>query len=337
MRYSQPVIAVVGAGRMGIGIAHVFAYAGSRVLLIDAKERAKDEAHKVLNQASQQISGNLELFCSMGMLNEKAKGDILDRISYLEWERASETIPEADVLFEAVPEVIEIKEEIFGRICSIARADALIASTTSTFSVDLLADFVDLPERFMNTHWLNPAFLIPLVEVSPAERTNEINLENMLKLLKDVGKVPVKCSPSPGFIVPRIQALAMNEAARMYEEGVASAEEIDRAVRVGFGIRFAVLGLLEFIDWGGGDILYYASRYLKDSLGSERFSPPQIIVDNMEKGNIGMKTGKGFYDFTGKDTGKYQYEVITRFTELLRFMGMLPDPDCLNKSVESRN
>lgn len=319
---------------MGTGIAHVFSYAGSRVLLIDAKERTKEETQSVLRQAAQQISGNMELFCSMGMLNEKSKGDILDRISYLEWDCAWEEIPEADVIFEAVPEIIEIKEEILRKICSYARADALIASTTSTFSVDLLSGFIDLPERFMNTHWLNPAFLIPLVEVSPAACTGEISLENMLKLLTEVGKVPVKCSASPGFIVPRIQALAMNEAARMYEEGVASAEELDKAVRFGFGIRFAVLGLLEFIDWGGGDILYYASRYLKDSLGSDRFSPPEIIIENMEKGNIGMKTGRGFYDFTGQDTGRYQYEVITRFTELLRFMGMLPEPDCLNRSED---
>src|SRR5690606_19590936 len=105
------------------------------------------------------------------------------------------------------------------------------------------------PERFLNAHWLNPAHLIPLVEVSPGPATSVAALESMEALLRLAHKVPVRCAPSAGYIVPRIQALAMNEAARMVEEGVASAEDIDTAVRLGFGLRFSVLGLLEFIDW----------------------------------------------------------------------------------------
>ena len=102
-------------------------------------------------------------------------------------------------------------------------------------------------------------------------------------LLESVGKVPVVCAARPGYIVPRIQALAMNEAARMVEEGVASAEDIDKAIKYGFGIRFAVLGMLEFIDWGGGDILYYASRYLTGALGNERYAAPDIVERNMAR------------------------------------------------------
>ena len=97
------------------------------------------------------------------------------------------------------------------------------------------------------------------------------------------------CAPRPGYIVPRIQALAMNEAARMVEEGVASAEDIDKAIKYGFGFRFAVLGMLEFIDWGGGDILYYASRYLTQALGSERYAAPEIVERNMREGRIGLQ------------------------------------------------
>ncbi len=110
--------------------------------------------------------------------------------------------------------------------------------------------------------------------------------------------MPVVCAATPGFIVPRIQALAMNEAARMVEEGVASAEEIDKAIRYGFGFRYAVLGLLEFIDWGGGDILYYASRYLEGALGSDRYRAPDVISRNMQEGRIGLRTGSGFLDYS---------------------------------------
>ena len=129
----------------------------------------------------------------------------------------------------------------------------------------------------------------------------------MKALLEGIGKVPVVCAATPGFIVPRIQALAMNEAARMVEEGVASAEDIDKAIRYGFGFRFAVLGLLEFIDWGGGDILYYASRYLD---GRARQRPlPRAGRDrrrNMREGRIGLRTGAGFLDYSGLDVDAYR-------------------------------
>ena len=105
--------------------------------------------------------------------------------------------------------------------------------------------------------------------------------------------MPVVCAPRPGYIVPRIQALAMNEAARMVEEGVATAEDIDKAIKYGFGFRFAVLGMLEFIDWGGGDILYYASRYLTEALGSERYAAPEIVERNMREGRIGLSHPAG--------------------------------------------
>ena len=144
----------------------------------------------------------------------------------------------------------------------------IIASTTSTILVDDLSGAVEHPARFLNAHWLNPAYLIPLVEISPGAATDPAVTARMKPLLEGIGKVPVVCAATPGYIVPRIQALAMNEAARMVEEGVASAEDIDKAVRYGFGFRYAVMGLLEFIDWGGGDILYYASRYLEGALAA---------------------------------------------------------------------
>src|SRR5699024_3273962 len=110
-------------------------------------------------------------------------------------------------------------------------------------------------------------------------------------------KVPVECSSSPGYIVPRIQALAMNEAAKMVDEGVATAESLDKAIKTGFGPRFTMLGLLEFIDWGGADTLYYASHSMADALQNNRYNPPEVIEQMMEKNEIGIKTKKGFYEF----------------------------------------
>ena len=182
------------------------------------------------------------------------------------------------------------------------------------------------PERFLNAHWLNPAYLVPLVELSPGAATDPAVTERLKALLEEVGKVPVVCAARPGYIVPRIQALAMNEAARMVEEGVASPEDLDRAIKYGFGFRFAVLGLVEFIDWGGGDILYYASRYLTQALGDERYAAPEIVERNMREGKIGMKTGQGFRDYSGVDVKAYQAERLGEFAAMLRHLGLGKPP-----------
>jgi 3-hydroxybutyryl-CoA dehydrogenase len=165
---------------------------------------------------------------------------------------------------------------------------------------------------------------MPLVELSPGSATTAATAEQLRGLLQSIGKVPVTCSPSPGYIVPRLQALAMNEAARMVEEGVASAAEIDRAVRVGFGVRYAVLGLLEFIDWGGGDILHHASDHLSQALDAERFRAPPIIGENMAAQRRGLRDGQGFYDFRNVDVDAYRLERMIAFIDLLRHLRLLP-------------
>jgi 3-hydroxybutyryl-CoA dehydrogenase len=173
---------------------------------------------------------------------------------------------------------------------------------------------------------LNPAYLIPLVEISPGVATAAAVTARVKAMLEDIGKVPVVCAATPGFIVPRIQALAMNEAARMVEQGVASPEDIDKAIRYGFGFRYAVMGLLEFIDWGGGDILYYASRYLEGALGSDRYRAPEVISRNMQEGRIGMRTGAGFLDYAGLDLDAYREHRLAALVELLRHFGLARPP-----------
>ncbi len=327
MRENKPAIAVVGPGRMGNGISQVFAYTGFRVDLIDIKQRPKAEAQTALAAAASQIQGNLEFLGSLGLLPPESVESIARRINYHERKDAAAALAGAHVVFEAVPEVLEIKQAAFTEIASAVAPDTLISSTTSTFLVNELAGYVPNPERFMNTHWLNPAYLIPIVEVSPGRETSPLALEKMIGLLESAGKVPIKCSASPGFIVPRIQTLVMNEAARLIEEGVATPAEVDKASRLGFGLRFAILGLLEFIDWGGGDILYYAANYLQSALQDQRFAPPAIISSNMREGRIGMKSGQGFYDFSQVDVLQYQRDTIKKFVDLLQHLGLMALPE----------
>src|SRR5438067_2241617 len=166
----------------------------------------------------------------------------------------------------------------------------------------------------------------PVIIVDVKARAAEQFVSFQAEALGEISKVPVVCAATPGFIVPRIQALAMNEAARMVEEGVASAEDIDKAIRYGFGFRYAVLGLLEFIDWGGGDILYYASRYLESALGSERYRSPEVISRNMRDGRIGLRTGAGFLDYSGMDVDAYREQRLAELVNLLRHFGLARPP-----------
>jgi 3-hydroxybutyryl-CoA dehydrogenase len=232
----------------------------------------------------------------------------------------------AGIVFEGVPEVVDLKREVLAAASKCVGPEITIASTTSTILVDDLSGAIKHPERFLNVHWLNPAYLIPLVEISPGAATGPAIIEQVKTLLEGIGKVPVVCAATPGFIVPRIQALAMNEAARMVEEGVASAEDIDKAIRYGFGFRYAVLGLLEFIDWGGGDILYYASRYLEGALGSDRYRAPEVISRNMREGRIGLRTGAGFLDYTGLDVDAYREQRLAALVDMLRHFGLARPP-----------
>jgi 3-hydroxybutyryl-CoA dehydrogenase len=322
MKSIKDHVVIAGAGRMGRGIAVAFAYQGHQVTLVDIKKRSHGAFADIKAEVFTEINSHLNILAASEVLPKSMVDNILQKINICTSDHAK-IWKEAKIIFEAVPEIREIKKEVLTRISAYAPSDCLIASTTSSFLVNELAEFVTHKERFLNTHWLNPAYLIPLVEVSPGSETNGDNLNQMIQILEGIGKVPVKCAPSPGFIVPRIQALAMNEAARLVEEGVASIEDIDQASRIGFGLRFAVLGLLEFIDWGGADTLFHASHYLKQSLYSDRFSPPDIVEEKMLTGNIGIKTKKGFYDFNDSNLDSYQLETLKKFIDLLKHLGLI--------------
>jgi 3-hydroxybutyryl-CoA dehydrogenase len=321
MKFIDPII-IAGAGRMGRGIAVAFAYQGHHVTLVDIKNRSHEAFADLKADVSAEINSHLNVLAVSEVVPDYMVSSILQKIKICT-NHDPNIWKEAKIIFEAVPEIREIKKEVLTYICSYAPKDCLIASTTSSFLVNELAEFVTDKERFLNTHWLNPAYLIPLVEVSPGSETNGDKLDQMLRILEGIDKVPVKCAASPGFIVPRIQALAMNEAARLVEEGVASVEDIDRASKIGFGLRFAVLGLLEFIDWGGADTLFHASHYLKQSLYSDRFAPPEIVEEKMLTGNIGMKNKKGFYDFNDSNLDSYQLETLKKFVDLLKHLGLI--------------
>ncbi len=320
----RDIIASIGAGRMGRGIAITFALAGYEVRIIDVKERSAAEYEVLHKSASAEIHSTLNMLSSIGLLDANNIKSTEAKVSFFAKHNCAAGLTDADIIFEAVPETLDAKEAALKLVSRFAQSSAIIASTTSTILSDDLQQFVLRPGRFLNAHWLNPAYLVPLVEVSPGRDTDPANVTRLNTLLETMGKVPVVCSASPGYIVPRIQALAMNEAARMVEEGVATVEDIDKATKYGFGFRFAILGLLEFIDWGGGDILYYASRYMTNAMNSERYAAPAIIEKNMKEGRIGLSTSKGFLDYSTINVNEYQQEKLAEFVSMLRHINKLP-------------
>ena len=326
MTIARQRVAAVGAGRMGRGISLAFAYGGYEVDLLDLKVRTAAEWERLSAEARDEMASTLSMLAELGAIPPDAVSRLLDRIHLFPESESQTRLANADVIFEGVTETLEAKKQAFAKICAAARHDAILASTTSTILVTDLIPFVTRAGRLLNAHWLNPAYVIPLVELSVHPGTTPETVERARSLLEDIGKVPVVCGPTPGYIVPRLQALVMNEAARMIEEGVATAEEIDKATRLGLGLRFAAIGVIEFIDYGGNDILYHASRYLADTVSRERYAAPEIVQRYMHDGRIGLKSGQGFYDYRGRDLKAYRKDVLARTLGMLRHAGLQKPP-----------
>jgi 3-hydroxybutyryl-CoA dehydrogenase len=323
---SAPRFAAVGAGRMGRGIAIAFAYAGHRIALIDLRSRSDEAWQKLRAEARAEIEGSLSGLAQLGVLDAAQVPAISERVELVAAADAPRALAAAELVFEGVPETLEAKREAFEQINRHCREDAILTSTTSSILVTQLAALVKRPERFLNMHWLNPAYVIPVVELSCHAGTDAVVLARTKALMEAIGKLPVVCGPTPGYIVPRLQALVMNEAARMVEEGAATAEEIDKATRYGLGLRFAALGVVEFIDFGGADILHHASREMSGSIDPARYAAPAILDRMMEEGRLGLKSGSGFYDYAARDVGAYRRDVLARTLGMLKHAGLWRPP-----------
>ena len=289
-------IAVLGPGRIGRQIALTFALGGYRVVLVDLKNRSVADSELVLADARREIARDLALMAEEAVI---AEGDVAPTLERIEERVGLGDLGACTFVQEALPESVDLKRAAFKRLSDLISADALVASTSSTISPSDLADAVSRPERFLVAHWLNPAHIIPLVEVVAGRQTAPSTVERVMRLLEGLGKTPVRCADSPGFIGPRIQVLLMNEAVRLVEEGVATPQDVDRAFRAGMGFRYASIGIFEFIDWGGVDILYRASRYMSEALGDDRFKPAALVERKMAYNELGPKTGRGFFDYSG--------------------------------------
>ena len=280
-------VAVLGAGTMGNGIAHVFARCGYRVILRDIEQR-------FLDRALETISRNLEREIRKGKVPGPEKSAILARV-----ETATEmkAISRADFVIEAVPEQLELKREVLAEADRVLRPEAVLATNTSSISVTALAAATQRPDRFIGMHFMNPVPVMPLVEVIRALQTSHETFETTMKLCEKLEKKPVAVTDSPGFVSNRVLMPLINEAAFCVMEGVAAAEAVDAVMKMGMNHP---MGPLELADFIGLDVCLDVMEVLFDGFGDPKFRPCPLLKRMVSAGWLGKKSGRGFYVYDVK-------------------------------------
>jgi 3-hydroxybutyryl-CoA dehydrogenase len=298
---------------MGSGIALACAKGGCDVSIWDVEQGAVKKARITIESA-------LNTLVDTNTMSKENADSSLKRItSNSDMDQA---VKDAELVFEAIPEKLSLKREMFRKLDSECESDVILASNTSTFKISVLASATRRRGRVIGTHWMNPPYLLPLVEVIPSTRTSTTTTNRVRSFLESVGKRPVMCKDTPGFIVNRIHSALLVEAVSIVEKGIASMEDVDLVWTQHLGPRYCVVGPIALMDSFGLDTEHSQYSYLERMTRDSKFKPPKLLTSKVRKKQLGLKTGRGFYDYTGKDIQSMIRERDKKYVELLRYLGI---------------
>ncbi len=280
-------VAVIGSGAMGNGIAQVCAMAGLKAVMVDIKQEFIDKGMATVNKS-------LDTLVSKGKLTAEKRAEVIGNLSTSL--SNAEAVKDAQVIIEAVPEVMDLKKKVFTEISNAAPADALLASNTSTMSISEIGTVVKNPERILGMHFFNPAPVMKGVEVIYANKTTDANVDLLCEMTKKIGKVPVKVlKDAPGFIVNRIGAPNQALISAILDEGKVKVDSVDTLMKVAAGMP---MGPFELADFVGIDVFYHTLKYYAETLSPE-YKPGKVLQNLLDSKKLGMKTGQGIYTWEG--------------------------------------
>ena len=303
-------IAIAGAGIMGSSIAQIFAQNDYQVILYDIEGR-------FLARSKELIALNQKALIQAGELSEEASCNIRSLIGHT---LDISGFKDADFVIEAIVEQMDAKHALWSKISELVSEEAILTSNTSGLSISEIAKAVRKPERFCGMHWINPPHIVPLVEVICGAKTKAETADTVFRVAESVGKKPIMVKKdAPGFALNRIQFAVLREAMHIVESGIADKEDVDKVLKYGLGMRYACLGPFEVADLGGLDTFYRIAEYLFEDL-SDAKEVPSMLKDLVTGGAWGVKSGKGFYDYSD---GRGDEVISKRDADFIKIAGIL--------------
>lgn len=301
-------IGIAGGGTMGSGIALIFAQKGYEVVVTDIAEKFLDNTRKI-------ISIDNKTLINEGLLSEE---EALESLKHITYSTDKKVFADADLIIEAIVEKMDIKQDYWRKVEEIAREDAIFATNTSGLSINGICEKVKNKGRFIGMHWWNPPHIIPLIELIKADDTADDTVNLLKQLVDNIGKKSVVVlKDANGFIGNRLQFAVYREALKIVEDGIATVEDVDNAMKYGPGFRYPVLGPFETADLGGLDTFYFISSYLFNELSCAK-EPTQLQKELMDNKKLGVKSGNGFYDYPGNKVEEVMKRRDENFFKMLK-------------------
>ena len=304
-------VVIAGAGTMGASLAQIFAQAGIQVTLWNRSQAGLDRAAAL-------IRSNQSALVAAGRLSADDSNALMERIVPTTEDAC---FPTASFLLESIAEDLTLKQDFFRRISTLVPVDCILTTNTSGLSISAIGSTVAEPGRFCGMHWINPPHLVPLVEVIQSTDTGDGTMDFVYALAQRLRKKPIRAKDLPGFIMNRLQLALLREALALVDSGAATAEDVDAAVKYGLGLRYACVGPFETMDLGGVDIFCRIASYLLADLDDRKDTPP-LLQTLTEQGACGVKSGHGFYDYSGEKAAAALENRDQKFIRVLDALGL---------------